>query len=285
MKPLPGLQLWSVRNSLQKDYAGTMEKVAEIGYKNIELICNVTPDGLVFGEKSKSADVRKLFDGLGLKAINQHFVPTPETPWEKVIADCHTTGVNGLICAIAFFANKQEVYDFCKATNQYAELCKKNGLQYYYHNHFHEYQVLDGEKIMDIMIKEMDPDLVKFEFDIYWTIRGGEDPVAWMKKFGKRCDMLHQKDRPASGVPVNWFDKFGADTIYGFDQLIATLDGDQFVEIGEGTIDIPAMLTAARQYCDPRYVFVEQDLTRLTEIESVAVSYKNLTKILNDLPE
>jgi len=285
MKPLPGLQLWSVRNALMEDYAGTMEKVAEIGYKNIELICNVTSDGLVFGKDTSATELRKLFDRLGLKAINQHFVPTPETPWEKVIADCHTTGVEGLVCAIAFFETKQEVYDFCKAINQQAALCKQNGLQYYYHNHFHEYQVMEGEKIMDILINELDPALVKFEFDIYWTMRGGEDPVVWMKKLGKRCDLLHQKDIPTTGLPLNWFDQFGYDTKIGFDQLWLTQDVAQFTEIGDGIIDIPAVLSAARQYCDPRYVFVEQDMSKMGELESIAVSYKNLTRILNELPE
>src|SRR4030042_4087550 len=198
MNPDIGLQLWSVRNSLQKDYFWTLEKIAEVGYRNLELIPTVTPEGLVFWQDMRAPELRKNLDRLGLRAVGCHFVPNAEMRLERILADLQVLGVDSLACAIAFFANQSEVIEFNNTFNHYAEICKKHGVQLYYHNHFHEFQVLDGKSIFEMMIEQMDKDLVMFEFDTYWATRGGQDPIYWLKKLGKRCDLLHQKDLPAT---------------------------------------------------------------------------------------
>jgi sugar phosphate isomerase/epimerase len=135
---------------------------------------------------------------------------------------------------------------------------------------------------MDSMMENLDKDLVMFEFDSYWAMRGGQDPVAWIRKLGKRCDLLHQKDMPAAAQPGNWFDMFGADANYGFDQLIESTKGDdQFTEVGEGVMDIPAIIEAGRTYGPAQYIFVEQDKSARGELESITVSYTNLVKMLS----
>ena len=280
MNPEIGLQLWSVRNSLQNDYVGTLAKIAEIGYKNLELITTITPDGLIFGKDMTAAELRKQLDRLGLKAAGCHIVPDAKTNWERLIADCHALGLDRLACAIAFFENRQDVLDFCKSFNQYAALCDKNGLRYYYHNHFHEFQVFQGQTIFDTMIENMDKDLVSFELDTYWATRGGADPVALLRKLGKRCDMLHLKDIPVGAHPINWFDRFGTDRTLGLQELIQSQGDAQFIEVGEGILDIPAFIEAGRTYGEAKYLFVEQDFTSKGELESIAISFKNLTRLL-----
>ncbi len=69
MNPAIGLQLYSVKHSLQNDYLATLEKIAQIGYQNLELITTLTPDGLIFGQDMRAIDLRKHLDGLGLRAI------------------------------------------------------------------------------------------------------------------------------------------------------------------------------------------------------------------------
>jgi sugar phosphate isomerase/epimerase len=280
MNPAIGLQLWSVRNSLQVDYVGTLEKIAAIGYKNLELITTITPDGLIFGKDMTAAALRYNLDRCGLKAVSCHIVPDADTNWERLIADCHTLGVGALVCAIAFFEDRLEVLDFCNTFNQSAELCHKNGLRYYYHNHFHEFQIFEGQTIFDTLIENLDKELVPFELDTYWAARGGAAPVDLLRKLGKRCDMLHQKDIPAGAQPINWFDRFGSDKKLGLQELIETQDNTQFTEVGEGILDIPAFIKAGRTYSDVKYIFVEQDLTSMTELESIAVSFKNLTRLI-----
>ncbi len=280
MKPMLGLQLWSVRNNLGKDYAGTLEKIAETGYKNIELITNVTPEGLVFGKDLHAAELRKLLDRFGLQAVSSHFVPTADMNLEKILDDLQMLGTDSLGCAIAFFSNKQEVLDFNQAFNRYAETCKKHGVQLYYHNHFHEFQVFGDQSIFEMMIEGMDKDLVMFEFDTFWAARGGQDPIYWLKKLGKRCDLLHQKDLPAGDSPVNFFEMFGYDAPITIDSMWALQDARFFTEVGEGCLNVPGIIQASRTYNDARYIFVEQDMTSKTELESIAVSYANMMKLL-----
>lgn len=275
-----GLQLWSVRNNLQKDYVWTLEKIAEIGYQNLELISKVTPQGLVFGQDMRAPELRSNLDRFGLRAVSCHFVPDPEMRLENILADLQVLGVNSLGCAIAFFNDQAEVVDFNRKFNHYAETCKKYGVQLYYHNHFHEFQVFGEKSIYEMMIEQMDEDLVMFEFDSYWAVRGGQDPIYWLKKLGKRCDLLHQKDLPSTALPINLFEKIGYDGRITLDAMSDLQNSDHFTEVGEGQLDISGYLEAGRKYNHARYVFVEQDMTKMTELESITVSRANLVKIL-----
>lgn len=280
MNPSIGLQLWSVRNSLQQDYRGTLEKVAAIGYQNLELICTVTPQGLVFGKDWRGPELRRHLDATGLRAVSCHFVPTPDMSLPAILDDLHALGVDRLGCAIAFWNSQAEVKDFCRAFNGYAEVCQKSGVQLYYHNHFEEFQVFGGQSAYDLLIEQLDPGLVMFEFDTYWAVRGGQDPVYWLKKLGRRCDLLHQKDLPAAAAPVNLFEKFGYDAALSLNVMWGLQDPVHFTEVGEGVLNIPSYVRAARTYNHAQYIFVEQDMTSKTELESIAVSYQNLTRLL-----
>ena len=283
MNPKLGLQLWSVRSALQEDYVGTLQKVAAIGYQNLELITTVTDQGLVFGKDLTAAQLKELLAEMGLQAVSCHIVPGPGTNWERVVSDLQTLGVQHLGCAIAFFDNQQEVLKFCETFNRDAEFCKKGGIQYYYHNHFHEFQLFEGRSIMDTMIEKLDEDLVMFEFDTYWAMRGGQDPVAWIQKLGNRCGLLHQKDLPAQAQPVNLFEQFPADRVVGMNELIESTKGDdQFTEVGEGVMDVPAIIEAGRQYANVHYMFVEQDKTTRDELESIGISYAYLAPLLTE---
>jgi sugar phosphate isomerase/epimerase len=280
MNPAVGLQLYSVKNNLQHDYLGTLEKIAEIGYRNLELITTVTPEGLIFGQNMRAIDLRQHLDGLGLRAIGCHFIPTPELRLETVLADLQTLGVDSFICAASLAKNLDEAFAFNQAFNRYGEVCKKHGVQLYYHNHFQEFQVFGDKSVFEMMIEQMDKDLVMFEFDSYWAVRGGQDPIYWLKKLGKRCDLLHQKDLPGTVDPVNVFEKLGYDSPITFDSFAAIQDVGNFTEIGEGKLNIPGILAAARTYNHARYIIVEQDMSKRPEMESIAVSFANLNQLL-----
>jgi sugar phosphate isomerase/epimerase len=276
-----GLQLYSVRNELRKDYRLAIEKVAAIGYKNVELISTVTDDGLTFAENMQPPEHRRLLDHLGLKAIGCHVMPTEGMGWEKVLNSCAETGAAALVIPFAFFNDRQDVLSLCALMNRVAEQGKKIGVQLYYHNHFQEFQQFDGQMVLDIMLENTDRDLVKFEFDTYWAIRGGQDAVAWIRKLGSRCDLLHQKDMPSTVSPVNLFELRSGKPEITIREMFQTISIDQFAEISSGVINIPAILEAGRIYGDLRYIFVEQDMTSKDEMESVAISFHNLTRLLN----
>ena len=130
------------------------------------------------------------------------------------------------------------------------------------------------------MIDEMDKDLVMFEFDTYWATRGGQDPIYWLKKLGKRCDLLHQKDLPASVPQPNLFRRFGYDAPINIDMFWSLQDPTEYVEVGEGVLDLPVIIAAFRRYNGARYIFIEQDMSKLTEAESIKVSLANMTRFL-----
>jgi hypothetical protein len=87
MNPKLGLQLWSVRDALQEDYVGTLEKVAAIGYRNLELITTVTEQRLSFGKELTAPQLLQHLTDIGLQAVSCHIVPGPDTKWERVVGD------------------------------------------------------------------------------------------------------------------------------------------------------------------------------------------------------
>jgi sugar phosphate isomerase/epimerase len=278
-----GLQLFSVKDALARDYVGTLEQVAEIGYKNLELVMRTRDDGLSLGGDISPTELRRQLDRLGMRAVSCHTRVNEETDWDRVIAANQEIGSTAIGCSIAFFGDRQDVLTFCEAFNTYGALCRNNGLQLYYHNHFQEFQVFERQTVMDLLLAHTDKELVKFEFDTYWAVRGGVDPIAWLHKLGDRCDMLHQKDLPETAQPVNWFEVFGAGSKITLKELYQTQDPAHFTEIGEGTLNIPAILEAVRNLGYARYIFVEQDVTSRDELEGIAISYTNLERMLNSV--
>jgi len=278
-----GLQLWSVRNALNMDFAGTLEKIAEIGYKDLQINSSkVTPNGMIFGNGVRAVEVRKYLDRFGLRTPSVHFVPTADMRLESIVEDVKVLGADTIACAIWFWSSKQEVLDWISVFNQYGETLKKSGIQLYYHNHFHEFQVFEDKSIYEMAMDGLDKDLIKFEFDTYWSVRGGQDPIYWMKKLGKRCDLIHQKDMPATTKPIILFEKFGYDSVINIDTMWATQDAGHFTEVSEGVLNIPLYIESIRKYNQAKYIFIEQDMTSKTEFESIEVSLKSMTKLLSE---
>ncbi|WP_240417248.1 sugar phosphate isomerase/epimerase family protein [Paenibacillus periandrae] len=279
-----GLMLFSVRNALEKDNVGTFEKIAEIGYKHLQLTrVTATKDGLTHVAGTLSADeINKLVQRLGMKLVNIHARLDAHTDWDRLIAFSQELGSTGILLPMGYFTDKQSTLDFAKTLNGYGEICRKHGIDFYYHNHFQEFKVIDEQNktIMDVLLENTDKELVKFELDTYWALRGGVDPVEWLFKLGDRCDMTHQKDLPAAAHPVNWYDYFGKEANITLHEMLQTQKSDQFTETGEGIMDIRSLFAAMRQ-TGVKYVFVEQDMTDKEEIESIQVSYNNMVRLLN----
>lgn len=127
-----------------------------------------------------------------------------------------------------------------------------NGFQMIYHNHDFEFRAFDGVYGLDILREYTDPDLVKFEMDVYWIARGGEDPAAYIRKFGDRVAIVHCKDMTE--------DKF-------------------FAPVGEGVLDFPAIVSAALDSGVKRFI-VEQDAHRKPSLECARSSYGYMAKLL-----
>jgi sugar phosphate isomerase/epimerase len=229
--------------------------------------------------------LKQEFERVGLKAVSAHIdlgFLTPENA-EKIIAYAKEVGFTSVAIAIAFYSDKQEALAMSDKLNQAGKLFKEHGIQLYYHNHFEEFQKFDNQYVMDIILENTDEQFVKVEFDTYWAMRGGVDPVHYLQKLGERCDLIHQKDLPAGVTPVNLFEVIGEDAKIDMDLMIKLHQIDYFTEAGQGVMDIPAIVTAFSSKPEARYLFIEQDWTRKNQLESVGISFNYISKLFLDL--
>ncbi|WP_347861023.1 sugar phosphate isomerase/epimerase [Salimicrobium sp. PL1-032A] len=258
-----GLQLFSVRNELEKDPLETLKKVAEIGYTYVELPID-------WLHRRPASEWKRMLRESGLTLWSVHLRLTRDMDQEEVKDYMEELGCSRLVHPIEFFETKEDVTRFIQQMNCWTDVLSE--LKLYYHNHFHEFQVMDGERILDRLLEETS---WKLELDTYWAARGGSWPMDALQRYGNKVEMLHQKDMPHI-EPVNIFEEIGEEAAISMETLAAYGKAGNFTEIGQGTMDIPGILQAA----DADIVFVEQDATVKEELESVDISYQAIKRML-----
>ncbi|MBL7876979.1 MAG: sugar phosphate isomerase/epimerase, partial [Cyclobacteriaceae bacterium] len=182
---------------------------------------------------------------------------------ENIVDDCAKNEVFNLGIAIMMPEERQTMDDykrFADLVNQHAELSKKTGVQLYYHNHSFEFQPTAGALPFDEMLQIFDPNLVKIELDVFWTVIARNNPLEWITKLNDRLLFIHLKDLRAN-TPL--------------DYSVIDVDPAAFLEIGSGSIDYKNILEAAKT-AGVQYAFLDQDHTALDRMESVRVSYEYL---------
>jgi sugar phosphate isomerase/epimerase len=244
------LQLYSVRDMTQRDFAGTCRKVASIGYKLVETAG--------YGNLKTAKEARKALDDAGLKAVSGHFgIDLLEGKLEQVVEDAQTLELDMVVCPYLPDDRRKDAAAYATV----AKSLEKAGLALHqygpvlaYHNHDFEFQKFDGKYGMDILLENTQPHLVAAEIDIYWVKKAGLDPVEYLNKLGDRVRALHLKDMLAG-------------------------DEKRFAPVGAGTIDFKAVIAAAEKN-GVRYGFVEQDRTYdQATIEVITTSFQNLKKM------
>jgi sugar phosphate isomerase/epimerase len=240
-----GLQLYTVRELMKKDFAGTLEKVAQIGYKEVEFAG-------YFDRKPE--EVRALLDRLGLQAPATHssietlrYKPDPTIQTAKII------GHQYLVCPSLPPAERNSIEKYkavAASLNQIGAVCQKAGLQLAYHNHEYEFTIIDGKIPYDILLAETDPKLVQMEIDLFWIKKGGQDALAYFEKYPGRFLLCHVKD----------------------------MDKDQkMVDVGKGKTDFGKIFAKAQQ-AGLKHFFVENDEPQDT-LQSITVSYQHLKNL------
>jgi len=246
-KPLVALQMYTVRDETAKDFAGTMRKVGKIGYAGAELA----------GTGGLSAEaLQALLAESGLAPVGSHVgLPEFEKDLDKVIAFYKTVGCKyvGVPALPGDLRNPAGFRRAAAIMNQAGAVLKSVGMVMYYHHHAFEFDRVEGERGMDILLAETDPDLVKIETDVYWAQYGGEDPAAFIRANAGRFPLVHIKDMIGEG------------------------DKRTYAEIGEGIIDFQAIFAASEAQGAEWYI-VEQDICQRPSLESAALSLKNLRK-------
>ena len=199
-----GIQLYSVRDEMKKDPLGTLKKVAEMGYKNVEHANYV--NGKFYGYEPK--EFRKILDDLGLSMPSghtvmggQHYDNTKNDftdVWKKTVEDAALLGQKYVVSPwldISLRKNFDDCKRFMEVFNKSGELCKKSGMKFGYHNHDFEFSLrLTSVKVYDIILQNTDPNLVTQQLDIGNMYNGGGRAVELLKQYPGRFELMHVKD-------------------------------------------------------------------------------------------
>jgi len=199
-----GLQLYTVRHQMEKDFEGTIARVAATGYQEVEFAG-------YFGRTPR--DVRALLDHHGLSAPSSHVSLAPEE-WRAALAAAPVVGHHYLVIAWIPPEQRRTLDDYKRAAerlNRAATEAKAAGLEFAYHNHDFEFAPLDGKLPYDVLLAETDPKLVQLEMDLYWIVKGGQDPLAYFARWPGRFPMVHVKD--SAGPPDHKMMAVGAGKI------------------------------------------------------------------------
>lgn len=238
-----GVQLYSIRDAMTADLVGSLTKVAEMGYKNVELAGYA--GGKFYGLSAK--EFGKIVNGLGLNIISSHtMVEAAGITMDnaKIMAEAHAK-VGVKYCVQPWVVEQDRNIESYKKMigdwNEVGKVMKDTGIQFGYHNHNFEFANIDGVvPYFDIFIPEMDADLITMELDLYWATKAGQDPVAMFKKYPGRFQLLHFKDMAKKTEPYYEVVK------------------DDITSVGAGLIDFKRIY-GARKTAGMKYLFVEDD--------------------------
>jgi sugar phosphate isomerase/epimerase len=200
-----GLQLYTVRADLAKDFDGTIKTLRGYGIRDVQ--ANLTQSG------KTSADQKKLYDSLGIRWKSIHAGGDAlKSGLDATIAEAKGVGITNITCSFPLFPDRAAmmagptVDDWkhnADAFNKIGEACRKADLSFAFHNHNVEFRKIGDVVPYDLLIQQTDPALVQFEMDIGWVVAGGADPVAYLNKYPDRYHSLHIKDLKDQGIPNN----------------------------------------------------------------------------------
>jgi sugar phosphate isomerase/epimerase len=271
----PGVQLWTVREEMKGDLDGTLNQVAAIGYREVEL----------FETPKAPREFRKKVEDTGLKCVSGHF-ELKDLKDPAVIAAAQELGLKYMILVFPSLPSLQgpsvETTDFkdlvplyekislsdykwnAEQLNQIGESLKRHGIRAGYHNHAIDFKMFGDTLGFDTLIQNTDPNLVCFEMDCGHVIHAGHDPIAYLKKYPTRIELLHIKDL----VPG-----------YQISTTLDTEDKDTNSEIGAGSIEWKKLFETAKHGHVKHYFVEHEGKMAHPPLESLRISYNYLQKL------
>jgi sugar phosphate isomerase/epimerase len=241
-----GIQLYTVRDQMKADFEGTLARIAQIGYKEVEFA----------GYFDRApADVRAILDRNGLSAPASHIMFTDADSWKKSVDTAKAVGHQYIVVPWIMEEKRKTLDDWKKMAatfNQAAQMAKDAGLQFAYHNHDFEFQKVENQIPFDTLLQNTDPKLVQLEIDLYWITKGGQDPLSYFSRWPGRVPLVHVKD--SAGAP----------------------DHKQ-TDVGQGSIDWKRIF-AKRDQAGIKHFFVEHDQPP-QPFDDITVSYKYLSQL------
>jgi len=221
-----GLQLYTVRDYMREEIATTLQRVADLGYTNVEFAG-------YFGQRPKR--IREIVKAAGLRAPSGHveFEQITQQP-DLTIATALEIGHEYVVLGWLPQTARRNLDDYrvlANRLNQFARRCADHGLRFAYHNHDFEFRPVDGVRPIDVLLAQTAPGLVDFELDLYWISKAACDSAAFLREHSGRVRMCHVKDMAIDG---------------------------SIADVGAGTLDFENLLQIAAS-SGVRHYFVEHD--------------------------
>jgi len=256
-----GIQLYTVRNDLQRDFQGTLQKLAAMGYGAVE--ASVTSEGSIDFNGGAPREFKSKLDQAGLLIPSCHFSPPKDdTEWARRIDTAHELKLEYMLCAAPFKTNSLDAWKRASEFfNHLGEQCRDAGLRFAVHNHNAEFRVYEGVIAYDQLLKSTDKNLVEMEMDCFWTTFAGQDPVKYFRQYPGRFPLLHIKDLKT-----------------GYSPTTGEFQGNPFVEVGNGVVNWKRIFDAA-SVAGLKHYYVEQDRWDRPSLESARISVDYLKKL------
>ncbi|WP_294276063.1 sugar phosphate isomerase/epimerase [uncultured Chryseobacterium sp.] len=248
-----GIQLYTVREALSANPEKTLEKLAEMGFTDLEIYGY---NGTFFGRTAN--EFNSILKNTGQRVVSSHHTTGIAHPdqgtllhdWEKTVEDMKTIGAEYMVCSY-IFPEERTPENYRKLPgilNTAGAVVRKAGMQLAYHNHDFEFETMDDTgNVYDFILKNSSPELVKMELDLYWIAKAGLDPLDYFEQYPGRFPLWHVKDMKAG-----------------------TKD---FTEIGNGILDFKRIFNKQKQ-AGLKHWFLEQDSSDKDIFESIAISKK-----------
>lgn len=257
-----GLQLYTVRDDMDRDPKGTLKAIADMGYTHVENAGY--KEGKYYG--MNQGDYMSILNDLDLKMYSGHTQTGAHAPeethtminqWEKACEDAAKIKQENIVLAYIHDFERTSLDDYKKLAelcNKCGETAKSFGVQLAYHNHDFEFHEIENTIPYDILLSEVDADLMKYELDLYWTRKAGVEALDYFNKYPNRFPLWHIKDMEDGG------DQF-------------------FTEVGNGVIDWKKYF-AAQTLSGMQHFYVEQDHCKNHKpLESVKISVDYLNTL------
>lgn len=269
-----GLQLYTLFSVIDQDVKGTLQKVADIGYKELESAFSKLPG--YYG--MKPAEFKTMVNGMGMQWLSHHVLGAPfhmppgakmptgpdgkpivippmrnlRDNMQELVDEAAEGGLQYMVCATTPIDSLDAINSSIDVLNKTGEACKKAHVQLCYHNHYHEFEAVEGKIPYDLLLSGCDKNLVKMELDLCWATKGGADPVALFNAHPGRFPLWHVKDIDATKEKV--------------------------MPVGSGTIDFKRIFAAAKK-SGMKHFFVEHDMPE-DPFGSITSSYNYLKGIV-----
>lgn len=239
-----GLQLYSLRAEFTRNVPSTLEKVKSYGIKYVETAGTY---GL------SPAKFRELLKNNGLEALSGHF------PYDRYRDDLDAVVQEAKALGLKYAGNawithqdefdEQEAREAAKVFNRAGKALQKEGIRFFYHVHGFEFQPHGDGTLLDLLMRETDPETVHYQMDVFWIVFPGQDPVKLLDKYKGRWELIHLKDM-----------KKGLKT----GSLTGKTDVTNDVTLGTGQMDWPAILKAAKR-AGIKWYFIEDESPTASE--------------------